>query len=79
MILIIQNYCPIADDYVSDILIARYSGDRVVNEYGSYLLDVCKTTDMRIMNERVGNDKYKRRFTYVNNGSSVIQICLMQT
>lgn len=52
---------------------SRESEDNICNSLGLKLLDVCKSTDLKILNGRVGDDKNIGRFTFVSSiGKSVI-------
>ena len=65
------------DDYEVDQPLPRFSEDRVCNEYGLGLLDLCKSSGLRILNGRVGKDKHVGRFTCVKgNGRSVVDYVL---
>ena len=65
------------DDYVPDQALPRFSEDSICNEYGTCLLDLCKSSGLRIVNGRVGDDKYNGRVTCVKgNGKSVVDYVL---
>ena len=65
------------DDYVEDIFLCRVSQDKVTNEYGNYLLNLCKASGLRIMNGRIGSDDGLGKFTCVTeNGCSVVDYVL---
>ena len=65
------------DDYEVDQPLPRFSEDRVCNEYGLCLLDLCNSSGLRILNGRVGKDKHVGRFTCVKgNGRSVVDYVL---
>ena len=61
-------------DYCPDNTSVRASVDCTFNSHGVKLLDLCKSTCLRIVNGRVGNS-CKHTF-YSNNGSSVIDYLL---
>ncbi len=61
-------------DYVPDHTSVRASVDAVHNSHGIKLLDMCKSTNLRILNGRIGNS-CKHTF-YAHNGSSVIDYLL---
>ena len=62
-------------DYIPDSYCCRASLDTKSNSFGSKLLDLCKSTCMRIANGRVGNDQ--GHFTFVSqNGASVVDYLL---
>jgi hypothetical protein len=51
----------------------RYSRDKICNNYGVKLLNLCKTTHMRILNGRLFNDKGIGDYTYITRtGKSVV-------
>ena len=51
----------------------RKSEDSICNASGTKLLDLCKSTDLRIVNGRVGDDDGIGRYTFLaNTGKSVI-------
>ena len=54
------------------ISVNRSNQDKTVNEYGLKLIDLCKMSDLIILNGRVGDDKDLGKFTYCNKrGKSV--------
>ena len=61
-------------DYCPDNTSVRASVDSSINSHGVKLLDLCKSTCLRIANGRVGNS-CKQTF-YSNNGTSVIDYLL---
>jgi len=61
-------------DYCPDNTSVRASVDSSLNCHGVRLLDLCKSTSLRIVNGRVGNS-CKQTF-YSNNGTSVIDYLL---
>ena len=61
-------------DYCPDNTSVRASVDSSINSHGVKLLDLCKSTCLRIANGRVGNS-CKQTF-YSNNGTSVIYYLL---
>ena len=65
------------DEYEVDQPLPRFSEDRVCDQYGLCLLDLCKSSGLRILNGRVGKDKHVGRFTCVKgNGRSAIDYVL---
>ena len=61
--------------YIPDSTPARASIDNVCNSHGVRLLDLCKSTSLRIVNGRVGNTD---QYTFLShNGLSVIDYLLM--
>ena len=66
--IIIQN-----DVNQVDTPIPRFSLDRGSNRFGDSLLDLCKATNMRIVNSRLHKDQGSGRFTcFTHNGESVV-------
>ena len=56
-----------------DTPIPRFSLDRGSNRFGDFLLDLCKATNMRIVNGRLHKDQGSVRFTcFTHNGESVV-------
>jgi len=49
----------------------RHSDDTICNASGIKLLDICKSTDLRIVNRRIGDESGRYTFL-VNTGKSVI-------
>ena len=65
------------DDYIIDQSLPRSSEDSICNEYGTCLLEMCKASGLRILNGRLGEDKYTGKFTCVKgNGKSVVDYVL---
>ena len=60
-------YDILPDDYIPDECIPRKSCDKTVNEYGKKLFESCKSTGMRIVNGRCGEDNAVDKFTCVNS------------
>ena len=61
------------EDILSDDCPKRTSCDKVVNKFGSDLLEFCKSYSLRILNGRMGTDKQIGEFTFVGpTGNSVI-------
>ena len=59
------------------IPLPRVSQDKGVNRFGDLLLDVCKYTDMRIVNGRLHNDAHVGSFTCMTaNGESLVDYLL---
>ena len=44
----------------------RASQDRIINKQGEHLLDICKSSNLFILNGRCGNDKDKGKLTFRN-------------
>ena len=66
------------DEYTPDRFMDRYSQDiGRVNNNGLLLLDLCKQTEVRILNGRAGGDRGIGKFTFVGSrGSSVVDYIL---
>ena len=65
------------DEYVPDTPLFRVSHDTKCNSHGVKLLDVCKSTCLRIINGRLGRDHNIGEYTFVSNqGASVIDYLL---
>ena len=63
----------------SRIPVPRVSQDKTVhvNRFGELLLDMCKSTDMRIVNGRLHNDAHVGSFTCMTaNGESLVDYLL---
>ncbi|MEW8542106.1 MAG: reverse transcriptase family protein, partial [Candidatus Thiodiazotropha sp.] len=69
-----NRYVPLPDDYLPDLDIGpRVSCDRVTNENGQKLLDLCRGCSLRIWNGRLHDDKDKGSFTCITSrGQSVV-------
>ena len=69
-----NRYVPLPDDYLPDLdLGPRVSCDRVTNENGQKLLDLCRGCSIRIWNGRLYEDKDKGNFTCITSrGQSVV-------
>ena len=52
------------DDYLPDVPLPRRSLDSTCNPHGIKLLDLCKSTSLRIANGRLGNDHQIGTYTY---------------
>ncbi len=66
-------------DYESpiNVMTARCSKDKTVNEYGRHLLDFCKYSGYRIANGRLHEDKNVGEFTCITSqGSSLVDYLL---
>ena len=56
----------------------RYNKDTSVNKYGTFLIDFCKVSNMKILNGRLGSDKGVGDFTYRHPaGNSTIDYCVV--
>ena len=57
--------------------VERVNQDKIVNEYGVKLLQLCNTCDLAILNGRAGEDKNKGLFTFCNHrGESTIDLVM---
>jgi hypothetical protein len=65
-------------DYLAmDTFIPRTTTDRGTNRFGEQLLDLCKSTDIRIVNGRLDSDANLGKPTcYTYNGNSVVDYLL---
>lgn len=64
-------------DYTPDPPLQRTSLDRACNSHGGKLIDLCKSTCLRIVNGRLGSDHNKGDYTFVSKyGASVIDYVL---
>ena len=63
----------LTDDYSTDKPLKRVSEDRVVNMFGSELLDFSKQTGVRILNGRAGVDGDIGKCTYVSGARRSLQ------
>ena len=61
-------YLPLPQDYVADIpyVINRDDEDYTVNMSGRRLLDICKISNLRIANGRIGKDASKAQWCVSN-------------
>ena len=70
------------DDYREDILPPERCNldDRDLNSYGRSLLNLCKSTGLKIVNGRFGKDRHEGNFTCITgNSKSVIDYFLVET
>ena len=66
------------DDYSPDVPLPRRSLDSTCNSHGLCLLDLCKSTSLRIANGRLGSDHLIGTYTYTcHAGSSVIDYLIL--
>jgi len=72
-----HEYVP--DDYVTDVFCQRHSQDKGhVNGNGTAFLDLCKQTELRILNGRVGQDAGVGKYTFVGHrGSSLVDYVIV--
>lgn len=73
-----SNMHVLPDDYISDQFLPRFSQDKGhLNSNGTYLLDFCKQTGLRILNGRVGKDAGIGKHTFIGSrGSSLVDYIL---
>ena len=74
-----DGYIPLPETYVADTvdIPPRASEDQVTNEFGHLLLDICKSTTLRIVNGRYYNDAGIGSFTcHTPNGHSLVDYLL---
>ena len=68
-----NTFNSLPDEYIPDTYIPRFSSDSTVNNNGVKLIDFCKSTGLRIVNGRKGNDEGKGMYTlFTYNGRSVV-------
>ena len=74
-----DKYLHTVDSEIDEINICdRHSEDNIVNSSGIKLLDVCKSTYLRIANGRIGDDENIGQYTFMSNiGSSVIDYAVV--
>ena len=67
-------HLPLPDDYIlDDFIMPCASEDKKSNQNGTLLLEFCKQTNMRILNERTGSDNGIGKFTcHTHRGKSVV-------
>ena len=73
------KYLPLDDNYITDeIDYNRYSYDRArLNQYGHKLLEICKSTGLRILNGRLLGDSVGKFTCHQPSGSSVVDYGLV--
>jgi hypothetical protein len=65
------------ESYVPDKCISRASLDKTCNSYGVKLIDLCRSTNIRLVNGRLYKNNNVGMYTYVSqNGASVIDYVL---
>jgi exonuclease III len=66
-----------SDDYIPDVPLSRASCDKTCNSFGLRLLDLCKSSGIRIVNGRVSHDCGVGSYTFASRiGASVIDYIL---
>ena len=74
-----DEYLPLPDDYQCDKVVhtTRHNQDTKVNEHGRRLLDLCKMSNLRIVNGHVGEDAGKGEYTCTTyQGQSLVDLVL---
>jgi hypothetical protein len=64
--------------YHAESLVNRNTQDNVVNQFGRKLLDLCRHTNMCILNGRSLGDIQGQPTSYQYNGSSIIDYCVVK-
>jgi hypothetical protein len=69
-----SEHVPLPDDYIVDVPVcSRASRDTVINSNGTRLLELCKSTGLRIVNGRKGTDANIGHFTCITaRGKSLV-------
>ena len=70
-----SSHIPLPDDYIADdqSVIPRQNSDKVINNNGRKLIDMCKMCNLRIANGRLGQDAGVGNFTcQTYNGQSCV-------
>ena len=69
-------YIPVGNDYKSDLEISeRINKDKTINSRGKDVIDLCITSQLRILNGRTFGD-LTGELTFYKNGVSAIDLCL---
>ena len=68
-----KAFVPLPTEYRSDFNWMRCNTDRTVNSYGKELLNLCVSSNLRIVNGRIGEDKDVGASTcFTPRGSSLV-------
>ena len=68
-----DEYLSLPEDYSVDTTLPRFSQDTVTNQFGHYLLELCRGSGLRIINGRIGEDKEVGKYTcFTPRGCSVV-------
>ena len=60
------------------ILVKRFNQDKIINENGEQLVELCKTSNLSIINGRIGKDFKVGSYTFENNqGNSTIDYAII--
>ena len=71
------NYIPLPPDYQMDNPIRkRLNQDKICRGFGKSLIDLCKTTGLRILNGRTLGDSFGKLTCHQYNGSSAVDYTL---
>ena len=73
----LASYVTMPSSYVADIPYARNNQDKVCNEYGKLLLELCSSHSMRILNGRFIGDTQGHLTFYSHNGASCVDYTLV--
>ena len=64
--------------YYEKNLLERINKDKIVNNHGKKLIELCKLSDLKIANGRVGTDKSIGSYTcHTSRGSSTIDYAIL--
>jgi len=66
------------ENYTNDLPLPRQNQDTVVITNGHILLNFCKTTCMRLINGRVGNDNIFGTFVNSRGSTAIDFVLIMQ-
>ncbi|CAC5377453.1 unnamed protein product [Mytilus coruscus] len=78
MMVLMTNFtdCPVPEDYTPDLPLERNQLDQKNNLHGNLLVDICKSSQVRIVNGRFLGDSLGY-FTFCNsNALNVINLCI---
>ena len=73
------NYIPLPNNYEIDNFRERLNRDNNVNSYGKKLIDLCLSTDLKIVNGRKIGDLYGNFTCHAYNGSSLVDYVIVQS
>ena len=72
-----STYIPLPDNYEADISLAtRKNNDKIINDNGHRLLELCKMCNVRIVNGRIKNDKEGLFTCITHRGQSAVDVVL---
>ena len=73
----LHTLCEPSNGHGISIINTRHNRDNIINEYGRLLINLCKQTEMKIMNGRIVNCKLTSNYTcYTANGFSAVDYLL---